>query len=111
MTGGSSSCRPAPCLRAVLAGLFEGIEAETPYGGRSVTWEPLGSAWLKLGAGRRREIDEVGGRRAIETVTAETRADVRLAVGRILRFGGGDWRIVAGETVGGRAILKLERVR
>lgn len=92
-----------------LAELFEPLEVETPYGGRSVTWELLGSAWLKLGARRRRERSESGGVRTIETVTAETRADVRLAPGRMLRFGGGDWRIVSGETVGGRAILNLER--
>jgi hypothetical protein len=95
----------------VLSELFEGVEGETPYGGRSVSWEPLGSAWLKLGARRRRETREVGGARAFETVTAETRSDVRLTVGRMLRFGGGDWRIVSGETVGGRAILNLERFR
>jgi hypothetical protein len=94
-----------------LAGLFEPLEAETPYGGRSVTWEPLGSAWLKLGARRRRERSEAGGLRAVETVTAETWSDVRLTPGRMLRFGGGDWRIVSGETVGGRAILNLERRR
>ncbi|MFA4892067.1 head-tail adaptor protein [Brevundimonas sp.] len=92
-----------------LAELFEPLEAETPYGGRSVTWEPLGSAWLKLGARRRRERSEAGGLRAIETAAAETRADARLTPGRMLRFGGGDWRIVSGETVGGRAILNLER--
>ncbi len=94
-----------------LAALFEGIETETPYGGRAVSWEPLGSAWLKLGARRRRERREPGGVRSVETVTAETRSDVRLTVGRVLRFGGGDWRIVSGETVGGRAILNLERSR
>lgn len=94
-----------------LAGLFEPLETETPYGGRSVTWEPLGSAWLKLGAGRRRERSEGGALRAVETVTAETRSDVRLTPGRMLRFGGGDWRIVSGETVGGQAILNLERRR
>ena len=95
----------------VMAGLFQGVEAETPYGGRAVSWEPLGSAWLKLGARRRREKTEAGGLRAVETVTAETRSDARLTVGRVLRFGGGDWRIVSGETVGGRAILNLERTR
>lgn len=95
----------------VLAGLFEGVEAQTPYGGLSVTWEPVGHAWLKLGARRRREKAEAGGQRAVETVTAETRADPRLTVGRVLRFGGGDWRIEAGETVGGVAILMLERMR
>jgi hypothetical protein len=92
-----------------LAGLFEPVEAETPYGGRSVTWEPLGSAWLKLGVRRRRERSEAGGVRAVEVVVAETRADARLTSGRMLRFGGGDWRIVSGETVGGQAILNLER--
>ncbi len=95
----------------VLAELFEGVESETPYGGRAVSWEPAGSAWLKLGARRRREKIEAGGSRAVETVTAETRSDVRLTVGRVLRFGGGDWRIASGETVGGRAILNLERMR
>ena len=94
----------------VLAGLFAGIEAETPYGGRSVTWEPLGSAWLRLGARRRRETNEAGTFRAVETVTAETRADPRLTAGQMLRFGGADWRIVSDETVGGRAILNLERM-
>jgi hypothetical protein len=95
----------------VLAELFEGVESETPYGGRAVSWELLGSAWLKLGARRRREKSEPVGARAIETVTAETRSDPRLGNGRMLRFGGGDWRIVSGETVGGRAILNLERTR
>ena len=71
----------------------------------------MGSAWLKLGARRRRERSEAGGLRAVETVTAETRADGRLTPGRMLRFGGADWRIVSGETVGGRAILNLERLR
>ena len=95
----------------LLAGLFEGVESETPYGGRAVSLDPMGSAWLKLGARRRRERSEAGGLRAVETVTAETRADGRLTPGRILRFGGADWRIVSGETVGGRAILNLERSR
>ena len=94
-----------------LAEVFEAVEAETPYGGRSVSYEPVGSAWLKLGARRRRERREAGGVRAVEIVTAETRADARLEVGRVLRFGGADWRIRSGETVGGRAILNLERMR
>ncbi len=94
-----------------LAELFEAMEAETPYGGRSVSFEPRGFAWLKLGARRRREKAEAGVARPIETVTAETRADARLAAGRVLRFAGDDWRIATGETVGGRAILNLERMR
>ncbi len=94
-----------------LAELLGATEAETPYGGRSVTYEPLGWAWLKLGPRRRKERSEAGGLQIIETVTAETRADRRLEVGRVLRFGGGDWRIRSGETVGGRAILDLERAR
>ena len=110
MSGPLSPYRPSAYLRAVLAELLEGVESETPYGGRAVSWEPLGWAWLKLGARRRREKSEPGGARAVETVTAETRSDARLTEGRMLRFGG-DWRIVSGETVGGRAILNLERVR
>ena len=95
----------------VLAELRQGVESETPYGGRAVSWEPLGWAWLKLGARRRREKSEPGGARMVETVTAETRSDLRLVEGRVLGFGGGDWRIISGETVGGRAILNLERIR
>ncbi|HWQ86250.1 head-tail adaptor protein [Brevundimonas sp.] len=94
-----------------LADLFEPLETETPYGGRAVSWEPMGSAWLKLGARRRREKAEPGGTRTVETTTAETRSDARLTAGRMLRFGGGDWRILSGETVGGQAILNLERMR
>ena len=95
----------------MLAGLFEAVESRTPYGGVAVSYEPVASAWLKLGARRRREKSEPGGLRAVEVVTAETRADPRLIAGRVLRFGGGDWSIRATETVGGRAILMLERSR
>lgn len=94
-----------------LAGVFDVVEIETAYGGQSLTYEPLGYAWLKLGGTRRREVREQGATRYIETVTAETRSDARLTPGRLLRFGGADWRIDAGEVVGGRVILNLERVR
>lgn len=95
----------------ILASVFDAIEAHTPYGGVAVSYEPVGSAWLKLGARRRRERSEPGGVRVVEVVTAETRSDPRLIVGRMLRFGGADWRIHATETVGGRAILMLEHSR
>lgn len=93
----------------VLAGLFDGVESQTPYGGRAVSWEPLGSTWLKPGPRRRREKGEAAGARTTEVMTAETRADARLIAERVLRFGGADWRIRSAETVGGRAILNLER--
>lgn len=93
----------------VLADLLEGLESQTPYGGRAVSWEPVGSAWLKLGPRRRREKGEPGGTRVTEAMTAEARADARLTSGRVLRFGGDDWRIRTVETVGGQAILNLER--
>ena len=99
---------PGAAVR-VLAGLFEGVESQTPYGGRAVSWEPLGAAWLKLGPRRSREKGEAGGSRVTERVTAETRADARLIAERVLRFGGADWRIRSVETVGGLAILNLER--
>lgn len=96
----------------ILAGLFQPVEAETPYGGRSVSFEAAGSAWLKCGARRRTERGEGDLRRAVETMGAEARADVRLTVGRVLRFGGADWRIVSVEDARpGRAKLDLERVR
>jgi hypothetical protein len=92
-----------------LAELFEGVESETPYGGRAVSWEPLGSAWLKLGPRRRRDRNDPGGARVVDTLPAEARADTRLIPERVLRFGGADWRIRSSETVGGQAILILER--
>lgn len=93
----------------VLAELVEGLESQTPYGGRAVSWEPVGSTWLKLGPRRRREKSEPGGARVIEVMTTEARADARLTPERVLRFGGHDWRIRSVETVGGQAILNLER--
>ena len=88
------------------------MEAETPYGGRSVSFEAVGSAWLKCGARRRTERGEGDQRRAVETMGAEARADARLMIGRVLRFGGADWRIVVIEDARpGRATLDLERVR
>jgi len=97
--------------RALLAELLEPIEAETPYGGRSLTYEPLGFVWLKPGVVRRRNRAEAGASGTEEAMTAEARVDARLTTGRLLRFGGADWRIVASETVGGRAVLNLERTR
>lgn len=96
----------------VLAGLYRPVEAETPYGGRSVAFEPVGSAWLKCGARRRQERGAGDERHAVETMTAEARADARLAVGLVLRFGGADWAIMAVEDARpGRTKLGLERTR
>jgi hypothetical protein len=94
-----------------LAELFEVVEAETPYGGRSQTYDLIGSAWIKLGAARRRDRSEASAATIVETLTAEGRADARLVAGRVLRFGGTDWRIAASERFGGRVILNLERMR
>jgi len=98
----------------ILAGLFEPIESETPFGGRAVSWQARGSAWLKLDGRRRRERTEAGVTRVVEAATAETRADPRLIEGRMLRFGGGDWTILMVETEDarpGRMKLNLERAR
>ena len=76
-----------------LAELLEATAEETPYGGRVVTLESLGWAWLALGPRRSRDRAEEGLARAVETVEAEVRADLRLSEGRLLRFGGGDWTI------------------
>ena len=97
--------------RPLLAQVFEVIEAETPYGGRSLTYELIGSAWLRAGPTRRRDRSEAGTLTTVETLTAESRLDSRLTAGRVLRFGGGDWRIVSGEPVNRRSILHLERTR
>ncbi len=90
------------------------MEAETPQGGRTVSYELLGAVWLALGARRRREATEAGVTRSEEIATAGARADPRLSEGRMLRFGGADWRIVGvdGEPGRpGRVKISLERAR
>jgi hypothetical protein len=95
-----------------LAELFWAVEAQTPYGGRSVTFEAVGSVWLRCGTRRRIERGEADQRRTVESLGAETRADERLAVGRVLRFGGADWDLVSAEALRpGRIKIGLERVR
>ena len=98
----------------ILAALLQPVETETPYGGRSVTYDSLGVVWLAAGDRRRRERSEAGVTRAIEVMTAEARADPRLVEGRVLRFGGGDWAVVAIDADAGspgRVSLSLERGR
>ena len=98
----------------VLARVLTAVETVTPYGGRSTTYEPAGMVWLALGARRRRTRTEAGAARAIETLSAGTRADPRLAVGQVLRFGGADWTLEALEPDAarpGRLKLELERRR
>ena len=98
----------------VLAQLLKPVEAETPYGGRAVSYEPLGSVWLKLDGRRQRERTEAGATSAVEVTIAETRADARLIDGRVIRFGGADWVIAAIDgdpDRPGRATLNIERTR
>jgi hypothetical protein len=98
----------------VLCELLEPVEAETPYGGRVVSHEPLGSVWLRIERRGRRERTEAGELAAVETAVAETRVDPRLGEGRVLRFGGGDWSIasVNGDPDRpGRVTLNIERTR
>lgn len=95
----------------LLAELFEVVEVETPYGGRSRTYDLVGSAWIRSGRTRRRDRSEAGTTTTAEILMAESRVDSRLIAGRVLRFGGADWRIASGERSSGRAILNLERMR
>jgi len=98
----------------VLAELLERVEAETPYGGLAVSYEALGSVWLRLERRQRRERTEAGLTSAVEMALAETRADPRLREGRVIRFGGADWLIAAvdGDPARpGRVILNIERTR
>ena len=98
----------------VLAELLEPVEAETPYGGRVVSYRPLGSLWLRLDGRRRRERTEAGVTSAVEIALAETRVDQRLSEGRVIRFGGADWTIAASDRDPdrpGRVTLTIERTR
>ena len=96
----------------VVANLVRAVEAETPYGGRAVSYEPVGSLWLALGARRRRERTEAGVTRGVETLSATVRSDPRLAERLVVRFGGADWSVVGIEAdprAAGRVRLNLER--
>jgi len=98
----------------VLGQLLEPVEAETPYGGRAVSFEPLGAVWLRFEGRRRLERTEAGLTSVVEAATAQTRADPRLTERRVIRLGGADWAIVT--VTGdpdrpGRVTLILERAR
>ena len=98
----------------VVASLVRPVTAQTPYGGQVVSYEPVGSLWLALGARRRRERTEAGVTRAVETLSATVRADPRLEEGLVARFGGADWAVVwieADPKAAGRVRLNLERMR
>ena len=98
----------------VLGELFKAVEAETPYGGRAVSFEPLGMVWLGVEGRRRRERSEADGSVATEVATAEVRTDPRLVEGRVIRFGGADWTIAQVDVEAerpGRSRLGLERTR
>ncbi len=98
----------------VLGQLLEPVEAETPYGGQAVSYQSLGSVWLRIDGRRRRERTEAGVTSGVEVATAETRVDPRLNEGRVIRFGGADWAIGAVDgdpDRPGRVTLTLERTR
>ena len=95
----------------ILAEVLEPVEAETPYGGRSVSWAEHGQVWLKPGAEQRVERTEDDRAREGRRLAAEARRDGRLEIGRVLRFRGGDWRVRAVKPDGGRMRLDLEALR
>lgn len=97
----------------VLAQVERPVETETPYGGRVVSYEPLGVVWLACEARRRRERSDGGqAARTVETMGATCRSDGRVVEGRVLRFGGTDWTVRGVETgAPGRMTLDLERAR
>jgi hypothetical protein len=73
--------------------LLEPMEAETPYGGRAVSYAPLGMIWLRVEGRRRRERTEAGVTSVLEVVRAEARTDPRLTHGQVVRLDGADWTI------------------
>ena len=109
-----SGARVTTGTMRVLARIEKPVEAETPYGGRVVSYEPLGSVWLKMETRRRRERTDGGAVSAVDIASAEARADPRLTEGRVVRFGGGDWSIAAVDgdpDRPGRVALTIERTR
>lgn len=95
-----------------LAELLARVEGTTAQGGRAVSYAPLGVVWIAPGPVRRGV--RTGGEGVAEalSLTAECRADARLAEGRLLRWDGADWRIaLVDAATPGRARLMLERDR
>src|SRR5690606_31430297 len=98
----------------VVASLVRPVEAQTPYGGRVVSYEPVGSLWLSLGARRRRERTDAGVTRGGGARSAAVRAGPGVEEGLVVRFGGADWGGVGVEAdpkAAGRVRLSLERAR
>lgn len=94
-----------------LAELVEAVESETVQGGLAVSYVGHGWVWLDLGPRRRREKTDAGVARSVDAMTAGARVDPRVVEGRILRFGGGDWNVIAIDEAArpGRCDLMLER--
>jgi len=98
----------------LLAELLEPVDGHTPSGEWTRSYVPLGVVWLKTAATRRREKSDGVAIRTVEAMTVETRTDPRLAEGRVLRFGGGDWSLIGLQGTAarpGRVELVLERGR
>lgn len=96
----------------VVASLLQATATRTAQGGQVVSYESLGTLWLRLGARRRREKADADVARAIETLAAVIRADERLAEGLVVRLGGADWDLVGLKPEGpGKVKLNLERRR
>lgn len=95
----------------ILAEVLEPVEAETPYGGRAVSWTEHGQVWLRPGPERPVERMEDGRAREGRRLTVEARRDGRIEIGRVLRFRGDDWRVGAVRPEGGRLNLELEALR
>lgn len=97
-------------MMRVLASVWRGTHSVTAQGGMAVFYEAVGSVWLMAGARRRKERDEAGVLRVVETMKAQVRPDPRLEEGQQLRFAGARWAVVAVDPSGvARWTLELER--
>lgn len=75
----------------VLAELFQPVEAQTPYGGRVVSYVALGVIWLTPGTLRQTQRTEAGVSRIVRAQVVVVRIDPRIVEGLTLRFQGADW--------------------
>ena len=95
------------------AALFSVAEAETEFGGRTASFEPVGALWIAVQRSHRSERSG-GDEPPVERlkVLAETRTDPRVDVGMRVEFEGAGWRLahVARDAPRmGRMTLTLER--
>ncbi len=95
-----------------LARLEAPVESETPFGGRTVSWEPAADLWVAMSPMRARDVAQGGVARTVAVARAEAREHPAAEAGMRLELDGMVWRVAAVDRAGaepGRMILHIEK--